>query len=90
LNAYRRTPSVADTYGHVLTLAQLLSVLKLSHTTAKRMMSAGTFPIPALPRHGDSHKRSDYRFAAVQVDRYLDREMDKTGSSARVQMRRSA
>ena len=75
MNAFapiRRTPTVADNYGPVLTLEELLTVLKMSRTTAKRRMQAGTFPIPALPRDGQSR----YRFAALQIDRYLARAMD--------------
>ena len=73
MNAFiRRTPTVADLYGPVLTLPELLAVLKMSRETAKRRFRAGTFPIPALPREGQSR----YRFAALQVDRYLARAMD--------------
>lgn len=72
MNAYHRTPSIADTLGHTLTLEEVLGVLKWSRTTAKRKMRAGTFPIPALPRIG----QEPYRFAAIQVDRYLARAMD--------------
>jgi predicted DNA-binding transcriptional regulator AlpA len=68
----RRTPTVADSYGPVLTLEELLGVLKMSRTTAKRRMAAGSFPIPALPRQGQER----YRFAAIQIDRYLARAMD--------------
>lgn len=70
--AIRRTPSVADTMGHTLTLSEVLAVLKMSRTTAKRRMEAGRFPIPALPRNG----QEPYRFAATQVDRFLARAMD--------------
>jgi predicted DNA-binding transcriptional regulator AlpA len=68
----RRTPTVADSYGPVLTLAELLVVLRMSRTTAKRRMEAGTFPIPALPRRF----HEPYRFAAIQVDRFLARAME--------------
>jgi hypothetical protein len=70
----RRTPTVVDTYGHTLTLAELLGVLKMSRTAAKRRFEAGTFPIPALPRRAGTTE--PYRFAALQVDRYLARAMD--------------
>lgn len=66
------TPSVALTHGHVLTLDDVLTLLRMSRTTAKRRMQSGRFPIPALPRHG----QEPYRFAATQVDRFLRREMD--------------
>jgi predicted DNA-binding transcriptional regulator AlpA len=68
----RRTPTVVEVYGLVLTLPELLAVLKMSRTTAKRRLEAGTFPVPALPRHG----QEPYRFAALQVDRYLARAME--------------
>jgi len=75
MNTIRRTPTVVDTHGHVLTLEELIDILKISRTTAKRLMESGRFPIPALPRHGEQGQ-SRYRFAAVQVDRFLAREMD--------------
>jgi len=72
VNAIRRTPTVVDSVGHVLTLEEVLAILRMSRTTAKRRFAAGTFPIPALPRHG----QSPYRFAALQLDRFLARAMD--------------
>lgn len=66
------TPSVAAQYGHTLSLDEVCAVLGISRTTAKRLLRAGAFPIPALPRIGQSH----YRFAAVRVDRYLSRAED--------------
>lgn len=71
-NVIRRTPTVVDTAGHVLTLEEVLAILRMSRTTAKRRLNAGTFPIVPLPRIG----QSPYRFAAQQIDRYLARSMD--------------
>ncbi|WP_291981993.1 hypothetical protein [Luteitalea sp.] len=64
----RRVVRLED-LGETLTLEQLLSVLGMGRSTAKRRMQAGTFPIPALPRIG----QQPYRFAAVRVRRYLER-----------------
>jgi len=80
MNTPHRTPSVAELCGPVLTLPELLAVLKMSRRTAMRRLDAGTFPIPALPRQGQSR----YRFAALQVDRYLARAMEDPRASRRL------
>lgn len=64
-----RTPTVVDGFGYTLTLDQVCRVLSMSRSTAKRLLDAGTFPVPALPRKF----HTKYRFAAAQVDRYLSR-----------------
>lgn len=61
--------TVVETHGHVLTLDQVCTVLGLSRSTAKRLIAAGQFPVPALPR--TFHAK--WRFSAVRVDRYLAR-----------------
>ena len=66
-----RTPSVADDFGHTLSLQEVLTVLKISRTTAKRRLESGTFPVPHLPRRG----HEPYRFAARHIDHYLARAM---------------
>lgn len=66
-----RTPSVADEFGHTLSLDETCRVLGISRTTAKRRMDAGTFPIPALPRRF----HEPYRFPARRIDQYLARGM---------------
>jgi len=72
MNPVHLTPSVALTHSHALTLDEVLTLLRMSRTTFKRRMASGRFPIPALPRVG----QSPYRFSATQVDRFLRREMD--------------
>jgi excisionase family DNA binding protein len=42
--------------------------LGLSYSTARKKVADGTFPIPALPRHG----REWYRFSERDIDRYLE------------------
>lgn len=67
----RRTVRLDD-LGDTLTFDELLAVLGMSRTTARRRMKAKTFPVPALPRIG----QQPYRFAAVRVRRYLERAED--------------
>ena len=56
----------------VLTLDEVCAALRLGRTTAKRRMLAGTFPVPCLPRVG----QSPYRFSAARVQRYIERAED--------------
>lgn len=39
----------------------------MSYCTARRRMSQGTFPVPALPRHG----KETHKFSESDIDRYL-------------------
>lgn len=39
----------------------------MSYQTARRKMAEGTFPIPALPRHG----RDWHRFSEYEIEKYL-------------------
>lgn len=39
-----------------------------SYSHARHLIAEGTFPVPALPRHG----RAWHRFSEVAIDRYLD------------------
>jgi excisionase family DNA binding protein len=64
-----RTPSVVVTFGHTLNLGDACKALGISRRTAARMLAAGTFPVPELPRV----QRGRYRFSAIHVDRYLAR-----------------
>jgi len=61
----------------VMTLEEVCAALGMSRTTAKRRLSAGTFPIAYLPRVG----QSAYRFPTERVERYLSRA--EHGSSLR-------
>lgn len=55
-----------------LTLDEVCQILRMSRSTAKRLMAAQQFPIPPLPRAFHHH----YRFAAAKVERYLERAED--------------
>lgn len=50
-----------------VSLREACSRLGMSYATGRRKIAEGTFPVPALPRHG----REWHRFSDLEIDRYL-------------------
>jgi predicted site-specific integrase-resolvase len=59
-------------YGLTCSLDDACEALGISRTTAKRLLKAGRFPVPPLPRK----KHCCYRFSSVRLDTYLARAED--------------
>lgn len=56
-----------STKPKAVSLREACTRLGFSLSTGRRKATDGTFPIPALPRHG----REWHRFSEYDIDRYL-------------------